>query len=104
MRAIALCAALTRRLCRPAHLGGGVWAENRPATRKPPEHMHAAIAYLRGKVASGRWRKDHLLPFLARLIDQPCHASTDKELQFLECLCGVIKQEQVGSASSLSAK
>jgi hypothetical protein len=103
LRAIALCAALTCRHCRPAHLGERVWTEISQLL-EAPEHMHAALAYLRSKVASGRWSKDHLLPFLARLVDQPRHSSTDKELQFLECLRGVIKQQRVGQVPSLSAQ
>ncbi len=95
LRAIALCAALTRRHCWPAQLGDEVWAEI-GRLLEAPEHMPTALAYLRNKVASGRWSKDNLLPFFARLIDQPRPTSTDKELQFLKCLRRAIEQQQVG--------
>src|SRR5207248_591395 len=94
LRAIALGAALTRRLARPFRLGEAVWAEI-DWLLAGPEHMSSALAYLREKVAVGRWRKDHLLSFLNRLIEHPSHAPGGKERRFLEDLLAVVAREQV---------
>lgn len=98
LRAIALGAALTCRFSRQALLGEGVWGQIDDLL-DTPEEIPQAVDYLRDKIASGRWKSDSLIPFIAHLIDHPFHTSTERELQFLNRLRSVIELEAISSSS-----